>query len=109
MFTQLLVFASTALAAAQGPPPPPVLLTVTKSGVDPIVPTPFPGVETIEGAITYDGPPVPGFTGLFTPMLRSTFRLLTVATKVLEVTRPSKATFLPQATKLCYPAPTSMI
>lgn len=42
-----------------------IILTSTQSGVDPIVPTPFPGVPTIEGAITYDGPPVPGFTGRF--------------------------------------------
>jgi hypothetical protein len=53
-----------ALAAAQAPPSP-VLLTATKSGVDPIVPTPFNGVETIEGAIIYDGPAIEGFTGLF--------------------------------------------
>lgn len=52
-----------AAVRAQGPPPSPVLLTTTQSGVDPIVPTPFNGVETIEGAITYDGPPIPGFVG----------------------------------------------
>lgn len=48
-----------------GPAPPVSTLTSTQSGVLPIAPTPFPGVETIEGAITYDGPIVPGFTGMF--------------------------------------------
>lgn len=51
-----------AVIRAQAPPPP-VLLTSTQSGVDPVVPTPFSGVETLEGAIIYDGPPIPGFTG----------------------------------------------
>ena len=55
-----------ALAAAQAPPAP-VLLSTTKSGVLPVIPTATPGatftgVETIEGAITYDGPANPGFT-----------------------------------------------
>lgn len=55
-----------ALVAAQAPPAP-VLLSTTKSGVLPVIPTATPGatfigVETIEGAITYDGPANPGFT-----------------------------------------------
>ena len=58
----LLGAAALAIASPQAPPDP-VLLTSTQSGVDPIVPTPFPGVETIEGAITYDGDPIPGFVG----------------------------------------------
>ncbi|KAF2103517.1 Cu,Zn superoxide dismutase-like protein [Rhizodiscina lignyota] len=62
MHMKLSLAAFVAITAAQAPPPP-VLLTSTQSGVDPIVPTPFSGVETIEGAITYDGPPIPGFTG----------------------------------------------
>ena len=42
------------------PPPSPVLLTTTKSGVLPVLPeTPFPGVETLEGAIIAKGPPNP--------------------------------------------------
>jgi hypothetical protein len=42
------------------PPPSPVLLTTTKSGVLPVFPeTPFPGVETLEGAIIGKGPPNP--------------------------------------------------
>lgn len=54
------------LAAAQGagegnPPPPPIVLSTTKSGVLPVLPTetPFSGVETEEGAIVYDGPANP--------------------------------------------------
>jgi len=49
---------------AQGPPPPPVLLNATKSGVIPILPTPFNGIDTLEGAIINPGPVNPGFTGL---------------------------------------------
>jgi hypothetical protein len=49
---------------AQGPPPPPVLLNATKSGVLPVLPTPFNGVDTLEGAIINPGPVNPGFTGL---------------------------------------------
>lgn len=60
--TLLLSLGAVALASPQAPPPP-ELLTSTKSGVLPIAPTPFPGVETIEGAITYDGDPIPGFVG----------------------------------------------
>ncbi|KAF2150080.1 hypothetical protein K461DRAFT_281325, partial [Myriangium duriaei CBS 260.36] len=54
-----------ALAAAQGvPPPPPVLLTTTKSAVLPVLPTPFSGVETLEGAIIAKGPPNASYVGL---------------------------------------------
>jgi hypothetical protein len=51
---------------AQGPPPPPVVLSTTKSGVLPVLPTgtPFAGVDTLEGAIINPGPVNPGFTGL---------------------------------------------
>ena len=56
---------SLALASAQGAPPPPGTLTTTMSGVLPVLPTPFTGIETEEGAITYDGNPVIGFTGMF--------------------------------------------
>jgi hypothetical protein len=51
---------------AQGPPPPPVVLSTTKSGVLPVLPTgtPFAGVDTLEGAIMNPGPVNPGFTGL---------------------------------------------
>lgn len=47
-------------------PPAPVLLMTAMSGVLPVLPTatPFAGVETIEGAITYDGPANPGFSGV---------------------------------------------
>ena len=54
-----------ALVVGQGeglgyPPPSPVLLTTTTSGVLPVLPvTPFPGVETLEGAIIVKGPPNP--------------------------------------------------
>ena len=57
-----LAFAQAQVAA---PAPSPSTLTTTQSGVLPIAPTPFPGLETIEGAITYDGPTVDGFTGTF--------------------------------------------
>lgn len=59
--------APVVLAKAQAPPAP-VLLTTAESGVLPVLPTatPFVGVETLEGAIIYDGPMNPGFTGMFT-------------------------------------------
>jgi hypothetical protein len=62
----LALSGALAIVAAQAPPAP-VLLTTTKSGVLPVIPTATPGaaftgVETIEGAITYDGPANPGFT-----------------------------------------------
>lgn len=55
----------TTLVSAQAPPAP-VLLTTAKSGVLPVLPTatPFVGIETIEGALTNDGPANPGFTGM---------------------------------------------
>ena len=51
---------------AQGPPPSPVVLSTTKSGVLPVLPTStaFAGVDTLEGAIINPGPVNPGFTGL---------------------------------------------
>ena len=60
----LSVTSAQAPVRAQGPPPPPVLLNATKSGVIPILPTPFNGVDTLEGAIINAGPVNPGFTGL---------------------------------------------
>ncbi|QIX00623.1 hypothetical protein AMS68_006140 [Peltaster fructicola] len=56
---------ANAQSLAQGPAPPEVLLSATQSGVLPVLPTatPFTGVETIEGAIVFDGPSNPGFTG----------------------------------------------
>jgi hypothetical protein len=64
MYNHFMFTGLVALVAAQAPPSP-VLLTTTMSGVVPIAPTPFNGVETIEGAIIYDGPAIDGFTGLF--------------------------------------------
>jgi hypothetical protein len=58
----LAVIVGLVSAKPQGPPSP-VLLATTKSGVVPVAPTPFPGVETIEGALIDDGPPLPGFIG----------------------------------------------
>ncbi|GAM90322.1 hypothetical protein ANO11243_083650 [Dothideomycetidae sp. 11243] len=59
---------SAGLAAAQFvPPPPPVLLTTTKSGVLPVLPTPFNGVETLEGAIIAKGPANASYVGLGGP------------------------------------------
>ena len=54
------------VSRAQGPPPPIVVLSTTKSGVLPVIPTgmPFVGVDTLEGAIINPGPVNPGFTGL---------------------------------------------
>lgn len=71
------VLGTAALARAQasqvqGVPPPASLLTATKSGVLPVAPTPFAGVETEEGAITYDGPMNPGFAGLNGPAIAQT-------------------------------------
>lgn len=73
----LAVSGGAALAQAQvsqvqGVPPPFSLLTQTKSGVLPVAPTPFAGVETEEGAITYDGPMNPGFVGLDGPAVAQT-------------------------------------
>ena len=69
MQTKFLLSALSSLALvsaqAQGPAPPASTLSTTQSGVLPILPTntPFTGLETIEGAITYDGPMIDGFTG----------------------------------------------
>jgi hypothetical protein len=64
----LAVVGGIALASAQEFPPtsvPVSTLSTTMSGVLPYLPTetPFTGLETIEGAIVYDGPVVEGFTG----------------------------------------------
>jgi hypothetical protein len=58
----LLVLVGAVVVNAQGaglgcPPPDPVVLSTTKSGVLPVLPTPFSGVETLEGAIIVKGPP----------------------------------------------------
>ena len=58
----LATLGGLALVSAQVPPPASTL-TTTMSGVLPILPTPFSGVETEEGAIVYGGPAVVGFTG----------------------------------------------
>jgi len=64
MYKCLLLAAIVGLGSAKPQAPPsPVLLASTKSGVVPIAPTPFPGVETIEGALEDQGPIVSGFTG----------------------------------------------
>ncbi|KAF2109790.1 cytosolic Cu/Zn superoxide dismutase, partial [Lophiotrema nucula] len=66
----LLSLAAATLAMgqsrAQGPPPGIVVLSTSKSGVLPVIPTatPFAGVDTLEGAIINAGPVNPGFTGL---------------------------------------------
>ncbi len=66
--SSLLLLGFSALATAQNvteaPPPPQVLLTTTKSGVIPVLPTPFAGAETEQGAIVNQLPPPPGYTGL---------------------------------------------
>jgi hypothetical protein len=75
MYTPFLVsLGLTALASAQsqvvgGPPPPPEVLSTTKSGVLPILPTgtPFAGVDTLQGAIISPLPPLPGYAGVEGP------------------------------------------
>lgn len=64
--TLLLAGAAAAYAQTQvqGPAAPASTLTETMSGVLPVAPTGFAGVETEEGAIVYDGPANPSFTGL---------------------------------------------
>lgn len=76
-FVLLIALGAAVLAKAQVPqvqgvPPPASLLTETKSGVLPVAPTPFAGVETEEGAIIYDGPKNPGFEGLNGPAVAQT-------------------------------------
>ncbi|KAJ4402640.1 Cell surface superoxide dismutase [Cu-Zn] 4 [Gnomoniopsis sp. IMI 355080] len=67
-----LATAQGVTSQVQGVPPPASLLTATKSGVLPVAPTPFTGVETEEGAIIYDGPMNPGFAGLNGPAVAQT-------------------------------------
>ncbi|KAF2031146.1 hypothetical protein EK21DRAFT_63756 [Setomelanomma holmii] len=70
MFSKSLLFGILPLAAAQvtqvheAPPPPPQRLNTTKSGVIPTLPTPFVGVDTLQGAIIMPLPPNPGYVGL---------------------------------------------
>jgi hypothetical protein len=70
MYTKSLLFGLLPLAAAQvtqvveAPPPPPQRLNTTKSGVIPTLPTPFAGVDTLQGAIIMPLPPNPGYVGL---------------------------------------------
>lgn len=61
------ILALGAVASAQyQPPPSPVLLSTTKSGVLPVLPpSPFAGVETLEGAIMMKGPPNASYTGVY--------------------------------------------
>jgi hypothetical protein len=75
MFAKIFLAAvgGVALVSAQDYPPttvPVSTLSTTMSGVLPYLPTStgFTGVETIEGAITYDGPIVEGFTGSLSPI-----------------------------------------
>lgn len=52
----LLALAASFASAQYVPPPAPVLLTATKSGVLPVLPPMFTGVETLEGAIIMKAP-----------------------------------------------------
>lgn len=63
----LLSLGAALVTAQYNPPPPPVLLTTTKSGVLPVLPTPFNGVETLEGAIINKGPANPAYTPVYGP------------------------------------------
>ncbi|CZR50370.1 related to cytosolic Cu/Zn superoxide dismutase [Phialocephala subalpina] len=65
MHTKQIVAAVSRIALVNAQAPPVSTLSTTMSGVLPYLPvsTGFTGVETIEGAITYDGPVVDGFTG----------------------------------------------
>lgn len=62
----LVSLASAQSQVQEAPPPPPVVLSTTKSGVIPSLPTgvPFAGVDTLQGAIIKPLPPLPGYTGL---------------------------------------------
>ncbi|KAH7370962.1 superoxide dismutase [Pyrenochaeta sp. MPI-SDFR-AT-0127] len=69
--TFLLPLGLMSLAYAQeqvqeAPPPSAVVLSMTKSGVIPELPseTPFEGVDTLQGAIISPRPPQPGYTGV---------------------------------------------
>jgi hypothetical protein len=70
--TILAAVGGIAIASVQFTPPVSTLSTI-QSGVLPYLPvsTGFTGLETIEGAIVYDGPVVDGFTGSLTPFLKS--------------------------------------
>lgn len=66
--SQILAVLGAAVVSAQNNYPPPfVLLTSTKSGVLPVLPTPFSGVETNEGAIVNKAPINPTYTPVFGP------------------------------------------
>ncbi|KAF8852024.1 hypothetical protein BDZ45DRAFT_750026 [Acephala macrosclerotiorum] len=65
MHTKQILVAVSGIALVNAQAPPVSTLSTAMSGVLPALPvaTGFTGVETIEGAITYDGPVVDGFTG----------------------------------------------
>lgn len=62
MHSAVVLVALGAVVIQAQVPPPPQTLTAVKSGVLPVLPTPFSGVEIEEGAIVYDGPANPSFT-----------------------------------------------
>jgi hypothetical protein len=65
MLLGLLPFAAAQVSQVhEAPPPAPVRLNATKSGVIPTLPTPFNGVDTLQGAIIAPLPPQPGYVGL---------------------------------------------
>ena len=65
-YVPLSLFA--AIASAQYvPPPDPVLLTATKSGVLPVLPPAFTGVETLQGAIIMKAPVNASYVGVNGP------------------------------------------
>lgn len=71
MFAKQFLVAASGIALASAQAPPVSTLSTTMSGVLPVLPTqtPFTGLETIEGAIVYDGPVVDGFTGFLSLLL----------------------------------------
>lgn len=67
MVLGLLPFAAAQVSQVHEGAPPPVVLSTTKSGVIPSIPTSVPtplAVDTLQGAIIKPLPPIPGYIGL---------------------------------------------
>lgn len=62
-----VVFGAAVAVAQFVPPPEPVLLTAAKSGVLPVLPPAFTGVQTLEGAIISKAPVNTSYTGVKGP------------------------------------------
>ncbi|KAI1080430.1 cytosolic Cu/Zn superoxide dismutase [Whalleya microplaca] len=84
----LTAVGSACLAGAQvqGSAPDPQVLNATQSGVLPVLPTPFDGVEILEGSIVDQGRVNPGFAGLTGPAEEQTDLPATTYTATLPAT-----------------------